>query len=91
MRYNKKYIQKMSEHRLPLLQDDDRIYLNVPYRRRGFAKATNCGYDSEKKLWFTGMHNTSLSMLIEVYGVNEATSEKVINLLKQKDLNVTVR
>lgn len=72
----------MKNDLLPPLTEDERIYLNVPYMARGFAKASNCGFDSQKKLWFTGSHNANLERLIELYGVNdEATSDKAKSLL----------
>ena len=67
-----------------LLPEDERIYLNVPYMARGFAKVCHCGFDPEKKLWFTGCHNSYLRELVELYGVKEATSEKARLLLKEK-------
>ena len=63
--------------KLPPLLKCERIYLNVPYERNGFARATHCGYDSKLKLWFTGPQNRFLKELIELYGVNEATAEAV--------------
>ena len=76
MRYNKNYIKKMVEDPLPPLLEEERIYLNVPYKARGFAQFCNCGFDDVKKLWFTGINNSNLHSLITLYGVNEATSEK---------------
>ena len=69
---------------LPPLPEDERIYLNVSYQSRAFAQYTNCGFDSERKLWFTGSHNSNLIALIKLYGVNDATSEKAKRLLKEK-------
>ena len=69
---------------LPPLEEDERIYLNVSYKARGFAKVTNCGFDSIKKLWFTGVHNTFILQLVDLYGVNNETSEKAMTLLKDK-------
>ena len=84
MRYNKKYIQKKLEDPLPRLQEDERIYLNATYKTKSFAQYAHCGFDSEKKLWFTGSYNFHLSELVKLYGVNEATSEKARQLLKEK-------
>lgn len=84
MRYNKKYIQKKLEDPLPPLQEDERIYLNVTYKTKPFAQYAHCGFDSEKKLWFTGSLNAHLHELVKLYGVNEATSEKAKQLLKEK-------
>ena len=84
MKYNKKYITKKIDTPLPPLQEDERIYLNVPYMARDFAKYSNCGFDPEKKLWFTGSLNSHLYALVQLYGVNEATSEKAKQLLKAK-------
>ena len=79
MRYEqrmRKYWQKKLEDPLPKLPEDERIYLNVPYMARDFAKYSHCGFDPERKLWFTGLLNRNLYDLVELYGVNEATSEK---------------
>ena len=84
MTYNRKYIKKMLEDPLPPLPEDERIYLNVPYMARAFAQYSHCGFDPEKKLWFTGCHNANLRALVKLYGVNEATSEKALKLLNKK-------
>lgn len=84
MRYNKKYIAKKIDDPLPPLPEDERIYFNVPYMARDFAKYSHCGFDPEKKLWFTGSLNANLYALVRLYGVNEATSEKAMQLLKEK-------
>ena len=78
MRYNRAYIKKVLENRLPRLEEDERIYLNVDYIARGFAKYAHCGFDKDKKLWFTGSHNSNLQALIELYGINKITSEKAL-------------
>lgn len=60
MRYEqrmRKYWQKKLEDPLPKLPEDERIYLNVPYMARDFAKYSHCGFDPERKLWFTGSLN----------------------------------
>ena len=77
----------MPEHTVessPRLLEEERIYLNVPYSARGFAKAAHCGFDPGKKLWFCGLLNKNLKTLVDLYGVNEATVEKVRQLLKEK-------
>ena len=84
VRYNKKYIQKKLEDPLPPLQEDERIYLNVTYKTKSFAQYAHCGFDSKRKLWFTGSLNAHLHELVKLYGVNEATSEKARQLLKEK-------
>lgn len=84
MKYNRKYLEKMMNDPLPPLPEDERIYLNVPYMARDFAKYSNCGFDADKKLWFTGCANANLQALVDLYGVNEATSEKARLLLKGK-------
>ena len=87
MRYEqrmRKYWQKKLEDPLPKLPEDERIYLNVPYMARDFAKYSHCGFDPERKLWFTGSLNRNLYDLVELYGVNEATSEKAKALMKAK-------
>ena len=84
MKYlNRKYIKKLKENPLPPLAEDERIYLNVSYKARGFAQYSHCGFDSEKKLWFTGSHNNNLYGLVLCYGVNDTTSEKAKRLLKE--------
>ena len=83
MRYSKRYLEKIKMNPLPRLCEDERIYLNVPYKTNQFAKATNCGFDSTKKLWFTGPHNTYIYELIDLYGINEITSENARNILKE--------
>ena len=85
MKYNKKYFEKITNDSLPSLTEDERIYLNVTFRARNFARISNCGFDSNKKLWFTGIHNSNLKSLIKLYGVNKATSEKARQLLKEND------
>lgn len=82
--YNKKISQKKIEDPLPPLPEDERIYFNVPYMARDFAKVSHCGFDPEKKLWFTGCLNANLHALVKLYDVNEATSEKAIKLLNEK-------
>lgn len=84
MRYNKKYVEKKINDQLPPLPEDERIYLNVPYMARDFARYSHCGFDPGKKLWFTGSLNRNLYALVELYGVNEATAEKAKRLLKEK-------
>lgn len=84
MGYNRKYTEKILTNPLPRLSEDDRIYFNVPYMANSFAKISNCGFDDEKKLWFTGLNNSSLYALVELYGVDGATSENMKQLLKEK-------
>lgn len=79
-----KYWEKVIEDPLPPLSEDERIYLNVPYMARHFAKSSHCGFDLEKKLWFTGCLNANLYSLVKLYGVNKATSEKAMVLMKVK-------
>ena len=84
MRYNKRYMHRILKDPLPPLEEDQRIYLNVPFMARDFAKHAHCGFDTDKKLWFAGPHNANLRSLVELYGVNEATSKKALQLLKEK-------
>lgn len=90
MRYNKKYIEKVLNDPLPPLPEDERIYLIVPYKAKAFAQLTNCGFDSVRKIWFTGPHNSNLIALVKLYGVNDATSEKAKQLLKEKMDNLDI-
>ena len=82
--YKAKYWKKKMENPLPPLPDDERIYLNVPYMARDYAKYSHCGFDSDRKLWFTGCLNANLYFLVDLYGVNEVTSEKALALMKAK-------
>ena len=84
IRYNKKYMKMAMENRLPRLSENERIYLNVPFGAIGFAKQLNCGFDPEKKLWFTGPLNTNIINIVNHFGVNEITSERARELLNQK-------
>ena len=69
--YRDKYLRKMLENPLPKLTDNERIYLNVTYANRQFARVCHCGFDRERKLWFTGAYNGWLDALVELYGVDE--------------------
>ena len=71
------------QNRLPRLLEDERIYLNVTYKTKQFAQYAHCGYDSKRKLWFTGSKNSKLFALVELYGVHDATSEKARKLLEE--------
>lgn len=87
MRYDQvkaKYWKKKIEDPLPPLPEDERIYLNVPYMARDYARYSHCGFDSERKLWFTGSLNANLRFLVRLYGVNAATSQKAMKLLREK-------
>ena len=91
MKYNRRYIEKLVKNPIPPLKEDERIYLNVPYMARNFAKLSHCGFDSNKKLWFTGLLNSNLYALVELYGVNnEATSDKAKQMLNNKLNNNSV-
>lgn len=79
----RRYFKKILENPLPLLPEDERIYLNVPFENMHFARACNCDFDSNKKLWSTGIHNTFLHELVALYGVNNVTSEKAMLMLKE--------
>lgn len=81
--YRGKYFRKMLESPLPKLTENERIYLNVPYICSGFARECHCGFDREKKLWFTGAYNSWLDALVELYGVDEEhTSSDAMRLLR---------
>lgn len=87
MNYNQaraKYWKKRLENPLPRLPEDERIYLNVTYATRSYAKYSHCGFDADKKLWFTGCLNANLYFLVDLYGVNKATSERALALMKAK-------
>lgn len=75
--YRSRYVKKMIESPFPELTDNERIYLNVTYRDKQFARACHCGFDRERKLWFTGAYNSNL------YGVDEEhTSEDAMQLMR---------
>lgn len=78
---HRNYVKRLIESPLPPLAEDERIYLKVPYMARSFAKYCHCGFDSEKKLWFTGAYNFNLSGLVEMYEVDESTSDNARCLL----------
>lgn len=78
------YAKKAAENPFPPLPEDERIYLNVAYTKRALARIAHCSFDRVKKLWFTGSMNLCLRSLVEIYGVNEATSEKALKLLEEK-------
>ena len=78
-----KYLKKKLESPLPGLTDNERIYLNVTYTDRHFARACHCGFDPEKRLWFTGAYNGMLDHLVRLYGVNkELTSDDAMQLMQ---------
>lgn len=72
------------KNKLPPLEEDERIYFEIPYMMNGFARATHCGYDPDKKLWFTGPYNGNIIALINKFGINEKTSDKAIKLLDER-------
>lgn len=81
--YRRRYVEKLIESPLPRLTDNERIYLNVDYASRQFARMCHCGFDREKKLWFTGAYNGWLDALVELYGVDEEhTSEDAKALMR---------
>lgn len=58
MRYEqrmRKYWQKKLEDPLPKLPEDERIYLNVPYMARDFAKYSKRGLKSPLLFWVQGV------------------------------------
>ena len=67
---------------LPPLAEDERVYLCVDYRNRYFARCCHCGFDSERKLWFTGACNARIRSLVRLYGVHESTGERARELLR---------
>lgn len=81
--YRRRYVEKLIESPLPRLTDNERIYLNVDYTSRQFARMCHCGFDRERKLWFTGAYNGWLDALVELYGVDEEhTSEDAKALMR---------
>lgn len=78
---NKNYVKRLIESPLPLLAEDERIYLKVPYMNRSFAKYCHCGFDTKRKLWFTGAYNFNLRGLVRMYEVDESTSDNARSLL----------
>ena len=80
---NRKYFEKKYKNPLPKLKEEERIYLKVNYTAREFAKYCHCGFDDEKKLWFTGDKNANLYALVNLYGVDEHTSKRALKLLEK--------
>ena len=80
--YRDKYLRKMLENPLPKLTDNERIYLNMTYADRQLARSFHCGFDRERKLWFTGAYNAYLGVLVELFGVDEEhTSDDAMQLM----------
>lgn len=79
---NRKHMERSLKQPLPHLAEDERIYLQVDYRARYFAKVCNCGFDGNKKLWFTGAYNANLKHLVDMYGVHDVTSDKAMALME---------
>ncbi len=79
-----KILEEKTRKSTPTFTKDERIYLNVTYATRSYAKYSHCGFDADKKLWFTGCLNANLYFLVDLYGVNKATSEKALALMKAK-------
>lgn len=83
MSFRTRYLRKMLESPLPRMTDNERIYLNVAYMDRRFARDCHCGFDRERKLWFTGAYNSNLYYLVKLYGVDEEhTSADAMELLR---------
>lgn len=89
--YRKKYIKKMLEYPFPKLTDNERIYLNVTYTDRQFARICHCGFDRERKLWFTGAYNSNLYGLVRLYGVDEEHTSNDAKQLLQMALDTPDR
>lgn len=70
----------LDHHRFPPIEEDERIYLNVEYMQRGFAKSCHCAFDRKKKLWYAGAANRYLYLLIRTYGTNKETCENARKL-----------
>lgn len=79
---SKRYLKAMLENPLHPLPEDERIYFNTSFAERGIARACNCRFDRERKIWFTGCKNSKLELLISWFGINEATSEKAMELMQ---------
>ena len=89
--YRGRRVRNALDGKLPRLTDNERIYLNVSYADRqfaracrcGFDRACRCGFDRERKLWFTGACNDELGALVELYGVDdEHTSDDAKRLMR---------
>ena len=89
--YRARYWKKRLENPLPPLPEDERIYFDVAYMARDFAKLCHCGFDAERKLWFTGALNANLHALVCAYDVHPATSKKARKLLIQTGGKASVR
>lgn len=81
--YRGRRVRNALDGKLPRLTDNERIYLNVSYADRQFARACRCGFDRERKLWFTDACNDELGALVELYGVDEEhTSDDAKRLMR---------
>lgn len=81
--YRGRRVRNALDGKLPRLTDNERIYLNVSYADRQFARACRCGFDRERKLWFMGACNDELGALVELYGVDEEhTSDDAKRLMR---------
>lgn len=81
MALNQEHVMWMLNHHcFPPIEEDERIYLNVEYMQRGFAKSCHCAFDRKKKLWYAGAANRYLYLLIRTYGVNKETCENARKL-----------
>lgn len=89
--YRSRYVKKMIECPLPELTDNERIYLNVTYRDKQFARACHCGFDRERKLWFTGAYNSNLYGLVRLCGVDEEHTSEDAKALMRMALDTTDR
>lgn len=74
---NRRYMKAVMENDLPEIAEEERIYLKVRYNNRQFAQTCQCGFDDERKLWFTGIKNSNLYALIRLYGLHDATSDEM--------------
>ncbi len=81
---NRKIMNQNMKRALGPIPKDKRIYLKIEYTPRRFLEYSNCRFDPEKKLWFTGIYHECLEYLIEKYGIHEATSETALAMLKEK-------
>ncbi len=81
---NRKIMNQNMKRALGPIPKEKRIYLNIDYKPRRFLEYSNCRFDPEKKLWFTGIYHECLESLIQMYGIHEATSETAMSMLKEK-------
>ena len=76
------YLRKLIDSPLMGFAGNERVCLKVPNTASGFARCCHCGFDEEEGLWFAGAYNAELDALVELYGVDESTSDDARALMQ---------